>query len=236
MTTTHNHHASEELLNNAAALSLGALLSQEARDIFGEITQSSATIRKEYTAMVWTAHHLPAAVPLVQPPASLKERIMSKIAEQENQSSPKHHSHAHLSHAHEEFIPEYDAKGADFYSVLGSHGAWMAHPVKGIRVKPLATDKERGYATLLMQLDAGTLFPSHNHAGAEQCYVLSGSVNVMGKIMNAGDFFSTQASADHGDILAPEAATVLLVVAMEDYKKSAWKIGVKHLWERLTSA
>ena len=132
--------------------------------------------------------------------------------------------------------PNYDAKGADFYSVLGSDGAWLAHPVKGIRVKPLATDKQRGYATLLMQLDAGTLFPSHNHAGAEQCYVLSGSVKVMGKTMNAGDFFSTQAGAEHGDILAPEATKVLLVVAMEDYRKSAWKIGAKHLWKRLTGA
>ncbi|MCU0426936.1 MAG: cupin domain-containing protein [Candidatus Kapabacteria bacterium] len=214
----HNEKINEQVLERASALALGALEAHEAEQICREIEGSSYDTVKEYQRMVWTTHHLPAVLPMVEPPARLKTEILKKIHIAE---TPK----TKASQAHSEFVPEVHAERREFYTVFGSEGAWLQHPVKGITVKPLSTDKERGYATLLMNLEAGTVFPSHNHEGSEQCYVLSGAVNVRGTTLRAGDFFSTQAHADHGDIIAPEGATVLLVVALEDYRKSALQVG-----------
>lgn len=229
---TNLQQNNEDILTIAAALALGAVPPQEALEICREIEGSSSDTIKEYQRMVWTTHHLPAALPMVQPPPALKQDIMKKIQAISAHPSPQSEYQPHAHH-HEEFIPEFDAGGMDFYAILGTEGAWLQHPVNGITVKPLATDKKRGYATLLMRLEADTVFPSHSHAGSEQCYILSGSVNLMGRVLQTGDFFSTQANADHGDIISSEGATVLLVVALEDYRKSAWQVGWNIAKERV---
>jgi quercetin dioxygenase-like cupin family protein len=228
---TNVQQNNEDILTNAAALALGAVLPQEALEICREIGGSSSATIKEYQRMVWTTHHLPAALPMVQPPPALKQDVMKKI--RSNSTPPPRQSEYQRHTHHAEFIPEFDAGGMDFYAILGTEGPWLQHPVKGITVKPLARDKERGYATLLMRLEADTVFPSHSHAGSEQCYILSGSVNLMGRVLQTGDFFSTQADADHGDIISPEGAMVLLVVALEDYRKSAWQVGWNMAKERV---
>ncbi len=218
------------LLEEAASLALGALSREDTQRIRHELMQASAEIHHEYRAMAQAAQLLPASLALVEPPISLKERILSRLHSAESIMVAPTANHEY----HEEFIPQYDAQGADFYALSSDEGAWLPHPVKGIAVKPLATDKERGYATLLMRLDAGVNFPSHNHEGAEQCYIVSGDVHVRGQRLAQGSFFSTAAHAHHGDISTTQGATVLLVVAMEDYRKSAWKVGLKAVQQRFT--
>jgi anti-sigma factor ChrR (cupin superfamily) len=80
-----------------------------------------------------------------------------------------------------------------------------------------------------MNIAAGKRYPAHPHTGAEQCYVISGDVHIGGRILGAGDFFSTRAGADHGDIVSMSGAQVLLVVALEDYRKTARNVGFKAL-------
>ncbi len=225
------HTEQEYLLTEASALALGALAPEDALAIRRKLESSSEDVLKEYQQMVWTTHHLPSALPLVSPPTRLKQEILGKIAATAQQHVASHSQKQHESH---EFIPEYDSGGIDFYTLDADERSWLPHPVKGVTVQSLATDKERGYATLLMRLDAGTVFPSHSHAGAEQCYVLSGDVEVRGKKLLTGSFFSTQAHADHGDITTRNGATVLLVVALEDYRKSAWKVGIASAKRHLT--
>jgi quercetin dioxygenase-like cupin family protein len=136
---------------------------------------------------------------------------------------------------HSEFIPEFDPRGLSVYTIANDDSGWMPHPITGISVKPLASDKSRGYSTLLMRLASGTCFPSHSHSGAEQCFVVQGSINVLNKTLVSGDFLSTKAGADHGNITSTNGATVLLVVALEDYNKSAWKVLASSLFHRWKS-
>lgn len=228
--TSTDYSLADILLEEAASLALGALSREDAQRIRRELMQASAEIHKEYHAMARATQLLPASLELVEPPISLKERILSCVHSAEPVIASPATTHEH----HEEFIPQYDAQGADFYALSSDEGEWLPHPVKGIAVKPLATDKERGYATILMRLDAGVNFPSHNHKGAEQCYIVSGDVRVRGQRLAQGSFFSTAAHANHGDISTTQGATVLLVVAMEDYRKSAWKVGLKAAQQRFT--
>lgn len=93
---------------------------------------------------------------------------------------------------------------------------WLPHPVPGIRMKVLALNRAAGYATLLLDVAPGTRFPAHHHGGAEECYVLSGSLYTCGRRMAAGDFLHADSETDHGELWTEEGCRVLLVVPPDD--------------------
>jgi anti-sigma factor ChrR (cupin superfamily) len=99
---------------------------------------------------------------------------------------------------------------------FATDGAWLPHPVPGIRMKVLALNRAGGYATLLLDVAPGARFPAHHHAGAEECYVLSGSLYTCDRRMTAGDFLHADAGTDHGELWTDEGCRVLLVVPPED--------------------
>lgn len=106
---------------------------------------------------------------------------------------------------------------AGFSFRLESDQDWLPHQVPGIRMKVLAMNEQRGYATLLLDVAPGTRFPAHHHGGDEECYVISGSLVACGRRIGAGDFHHAAAGSDHGEVWTDEGCRVLLVVAPEDY-------------------
>lgn len=99
---------------------------------------------------------------------------------------------------------------------LAADADWLPHPVPGIRMKVLALNRPAGYATLLLDVAPGTRFPAHHHGGAEECYVLSGSLHTCGRRMTAGDFLHADADTDHEELWSDEGCRVLLVVSADD--------------------
>ena len=98
-----------------------------------------------------------------------------------------------------------------------SDDRWLPHPVPGIRMKVLALNKALGYATLLLDVPPGTRFPSHHHGGAEECFVVSGSIFTCGRRLGPGDFVHADAGTDHGELWTDEGAQVILVVPPEEH-------------------
>jgi len=106
---------------------------------------------------------------------------------------------------------------AGFLFRFAADADWLPHPVPGIRMKVLALNPAAGYATLLLDVAPGTRFPAHHHGGAEECYVVSGSLYTCGRRMTAGDFLHADADTEHGELWTEEGCRVLLVVPPEDY-------------------
>jgi anti-sigma factor ChrR (cupin superfamily) len=100
---------------------------------------------------------------------------------------------------------------------LAADDRWLPHPVPGIRMKILALNKARGYATLLLDVAPGTRFPSHHHGGAEECFVVSGSIFTCGRRLGPGDFVHADAGTDHGELWTDEGARVILIVPPEEH-------------------
>ena len=100
---------------------------------------------------------------------------------------------------------------------LAADDRWLPHPVPGIRMKVLAHNKARNYATLLLDVAPGTRFPSHHHGGAEECYVVSGSIFTCGRRLGPGDFVHADADTDHGELWTEEGAQVILIVPPEEH-------------------
>jgi quercetin dioxygenase-like cupin family protein len=98
---------------------------------------------------------------------------------------------------------------------------WLPHPVPGIRMKILSVNRRSGYQTLLLDVKPGTRFPAHHHDGAEECYVISGSVHTLGHRLGPGDFVHADAGTDHAELWTEEGARVLLVVPPDDDLPSA---------------
>jgi len=94
---------------------------------------------------------------------------------------------------------------------------WLPHPVPGIRIKVLGLNRQKGYATLLLDVAPGTRFPAHHHKGDEECYVVSGSLVACGRRIGPGDFHHADSGSDHGELWTDEGCRVLLVVAPDDF-------------------
>jgi quercetin dioxygenase-like cupin family protein len=97
------------------------------------------------------------------------------------------------------------------YTVTGEDGEWTATALRGI------TMKARGLVTMLIRGEAGAVYPSHRHSAPEQCYVISGSVLVDGRVLRPGDFHHADADSDHGELVTPDGAEVLIVGGINDY-------------------
>jgi len=136
---------------------------------------------------------LARAVDAVVPRPEVKQRLMARLFE----TAPA--------------VP----RGFSF--LLDRDAAWLPHPVPGIRMRVLALNHDRDYATLLLDVAPGTRFPAHHHEGAEECYVISGSLNACGRRIEAGDFHHADPDSDHGELWTDEGCRVLLVVKPEDY-------------------
>ncbi len=104
-----------------------------------------------------------------------------------------------------------------FTLMSASDDRWLPHPVPGTRMKVLAVNIVSGYATLLLDVAAGTRFPAHHHGGAEECFVVSGSLYTCGRRLEAGDFVHADAGTDHGELFTDEGCRVILVVPPEEH-------------------
>ena len=109
------------------------------------------------------------------------------------------------------------AEPAGFSFSWRADDVWMPHPVPGIKMKVLALNKQRGYATLLLDVAPGTRFPSHHHGGAEECYVVSGSLFTCGRRLGPGDFVHADGDTDHGELWTEEGCQVILIVPPEEH-------------------
>ena len=103
------------------------------------------------------------------------------------------------------------------FHMAGDTNNWVPHPVPGIQMKVLSLNRDTGYATLLLDVAPGTRFPPHHHEGAEECYVVSGSLFTCGRRLGPGDFIHADAHTDHGELWTDVGCQVLLVVPAEDY-------------------
>lgn len=134
----------------------------------------------------------------VEPRPEVKERLMARVAAMLD--SP--------------MIP------AGFRVDLESGGTWLPFPVPGIRMRVLSINRERDYATLLLDVAPGTRFPPHHHDGAEECYIVSGTAYTLGRRLGPGDFVHADAGTDHSELHTDEGCRVILVVRPQDYMPS----------------
>jgi anti-sigma factor ChrR (cupin superfamily) len=105
-------------------------------------------------------------------------------------------------------------------TVRADEGRWL-RLVEGVTVKPLSVDEQRGTVTILMTLQPGARVAGHDHHGAEDSFVVSGSCHIGTIHLAAGDFHHAGSGTHHGEIVSESGCTLLLVVDRRDYELAA---------------
>ena len=129
-------------------------------------------------------------------PASLKSRLMGRIAE----------------------APVRRGVVFDDHGVLlarSSELSWR-DVQEGVQMKILSRDRDRGYLTSLVKIAPGAIYPRHEHKGVEEIFVLSGDLNIEGNSAGAGDYCRAEASSIHKEAFSVNGCTFLVIASQHD--------------------
>jgi quercetin dioxygenase-like cupin family protein len=171
----------------ALADSIGALDPDERVEWEARRAELSPEEQAQVARLYETAAAVATTIHVLEPPAHVRERVLAA------------------------------ARTPTRYTVWSSDADWAETGLPGLRSKVLAVDKVRSLATLLIRAEPGAVYPSHKHHGPEECFVVSGSIVIDGRVLRAGDFHHADEDSDHGEITTTEGAEVLIVGAIEDY-------------------
>ena len=86
----------------------------------------------------------------------------------------------------------------------------------GICVKILASDPEKDRASMLVRLDPGTDYPAHEHAEAEELYLLHGELKIDDRTLYAGDFIRAEAGSIDHRVWSETGCTCVLLASTRD--------------------
>ncbi|WP_028295629.1 cupin domain-containing protein [Olivibacter sitiensis] len=114
-------------------------------------------------------------------------------------------------------------KNIDAYIVRSEQKVWTAlveegiH-YKGVFVKSLRFDKEKQRSTtILLKFEPGSSYPYHNHPAGEEIFVLQGSCEIEGSLLEEGDYLFTPPNSKHA--VKSESGCTLLLVIPEEVEK-----------------
>jgi anti-sigma factor ChrR (cupin superfamily) len=93
---------------------------------------------------------------------------------------------------------------------------WEETGLAGVRRKLLHLDSGTGTITAIVHMDAGIRYPAHRHAGMESLFMLSGTLDVSGIRVRAGDLCLAHAHTVHGEVHAIEASDFLVIANEAD--------------------
>lgn len=144
-------------------------------------------------AMALLARYQRTAVDLLElvspkaPPASVRERLLARLpGGAGDKASP----------------PDEFALGPGILLVRGQKKPWEETGIPGIRRKILHYDPERNYASNLVSMAAGSVYPSHSHADLEELYMLSGQILLSGHTLGVGDYCRSEPGTVHDEAVA----------------------------------
>ena len=217
MTPRNTQHLimDDELRDQAIEFGLGNMSAGNAREYEAHLVDCAAC-RAEVEAARSIAKILALSSAPKTPAASLKDRLFDRMALQ----NAAHSSKASAQPAAQDVAasgqtwkgwPATALPESHFFST-GSDAVWQPTGFPGVEARPLYVDPAADRAMMVVRMQPGAAYPSHTHAGDEDCYVIQGDLKVGDVRMNAGDFKrSPVGSVD--PIQSSENGCLLLIVS-----------------------
>jgi len=187
-----------EISGQASLYALGALPTGEIRDFEAHLETGCEECAAELEPARFVVAALGLAAKPQEPPAHIRERLLQRLAQASAAPSVPTNS---------------------FVTIRAQEGEWR-EVFKGVTVKQLFADQERGTVTSLFRVGPGAHIPPHNHAGLEQCLILEGDFSLNGEVYGPGDFTCAMQGSAH-DLSYSKSGALLLIVAAAGYRMSA---------------
>ncbi len=190
--------AEEENVTQATLYALGALSQHEARAFEEHLAGGCEACAAEVGPFQTVVSTLGLAAPEVEPPAGVRERLLSQLPKATRDEAPK--------------------VDPSFLTVRADEGEWRA-VTDGLSIKRLFVDKKAGTVTSLFKFKPGARAPRHMHEGVEQCLVLEGDFGLNNQKYGPGDFTCAMEGSVHEPAFT-ETGALLLIVAGAGYTSS----------------
>jgi quercetin dioxygenase-like cupin family protein len=126
---------------------------------------------------------LALAVPPVEPPADLWDRIAARLDTQAEQSVLDN--------------------GARTLTVLAEDQRWREMS-PGVQCKILTRDGDGRGEAMLVRVAPGATLPAHPHRAMEECVILEGNVMTNGLLLEPGDLHRVPADTTHPAMVSPD--------------------------------
>lgn len=90
-----------------------------------------------------------------------------------------------------------------------------------IRFKVLHRDRVAGHQINLWQLDPGASIPAHSHSVTEECFIVSGTLQIGDQLLQAGDLHVAPSGSEHEFGLSTETGCTLYIrqATNNDYRR-----------------
>jgi len=142
------------------------------------------------------------AAPPADPPASVRERLLARVAEADRA---------------ERALP-----AGGFYvkpgvtGVRTSEADWQATFIQGLIAKVIHRDEENGRTMRLLKIEPGARYPWHKHGGPEEIFMLTGTLWVNGVLLKPGDYCRSEPGTDESGTYSEEGATAIVISSDKD--------------------
>lgn len=167
-----------------------------------ELTEAQATVAEMDLARFGQAE--------VDTPKSLKERLIQRIG------IPESHAEEATARRREWQHWKADEASEELAIVRSASGGFRPTEFEGIEVRPLSVDADRDTVTMLIRMAPGSSYPEHKHAAREECFVLSGDLQVGGEDMLEGDYQVAPEGSLHPVQSTRGGCTLLIVSSQHD--------------------
>lgn len=184
---TESRHK-DEMSELAALYALEALGNDAQRQFKQSLETAPTEVRQQVAAFQEVAQELAFSGPAISPPASLKARLMARIAQE----------------------PQEQEGAGEFTFVRSANVVWRDLG-PGVSMKMLFHDSSGARATMLLRLAPGGTLVAHRHRQVEEFYVLEGSCICAGEFLQAGDYHRAEAGSVH-PITSSEQGCLALVM------------------------
>ena len=178
----------EDMSEHAALYALEALGDDEQRQFKQALETAPPEVRQQVAAFQEVVQELAFSGPAIAPPASLKAKLMARIAQE----------------------PQEREGVEDFTCVRSGQVAWRDLG-PGVSMKLLFNDSAGARATMLLRLAPGGKLLAHRHRQVEEFYVLEGNCICAGEFLQAGDYHRAEAGSVH-PITSSEQGCLALVM------------------------
>jgi quercetin dioxygenase-like cupin family protein len=194
-------HKINELQSLAALQALG-LLDDTEKQTFDSLLAEQEEARAALIRFERTAPMLTALAPEKQPPSALRECLLRQV------------SGSGLQQAEMNIAP-------GLLLVFAEHMDWQETGVPGVRVKTLYVDKIRNYASNLVSMTAGSIYPRHRHADLEELFMLSGDIRLSGHRLKFGDYCRAEPGTIHEEVVATSDCMFIALASLHNEFRSA---------------
>ncbi len=203
-------------LESAALFALGSLEEAEALEFAAHLESGCRECERELAAHAETIarlDQLEAEEDLAHDATLAPSEALRSRLQQELSAEP---SRAKLDRVWQRWVPiggETIAPG--LVNVPSSSEGWQPTGIGGISVRQLSIDEVRRNVSMLVRMEPGTSYPRHRHAAREECYVVSGDLQVGSSRLKAGDYQVADENSIH-DVQSTENGCLLFIVSSQD--------------------